>query len=255
MIKFEDCKFMSIGSYCLSIYILGNNRIAGPIDNVLIENSRSIELLLDNKYFNYLTNTNFIKIPKKYTENEEANFDFYFSNVVKIVHNDIEKPKYFINLKERINNFNAFIKSIKDKNKFLVFTISYLFTDYKNGEVLNNSLESIIKYFKSKNILDKVIFVGCKKNKSIKKQPWWNNYLNEKIVQKWKQQYQINYIELTDTDLATLPGKQAANVQFKQKFNKLLADKETKIKSQQKQKIKKQKTETTYLGGGGYFGL
>ena len=65
MIKFEDYAFLSIGGYCLSVYALGASRIKGPVDNVLIEGVKALDLLFNNKYLEYLQSTKAQEIPKR----------------------------------------------------------------------------------------------------------------------------------------------------------------------------------------------
>jgi hypothetical protein len=88
---------------------------------------------------------------------------------VRIVHNDMKKESYFPALRDRVKEFNSFISDIsKNTNKLLIFTVSYRMVDSRTGNLIGNKLEEIIKYLKSKNCLDKVIFVGATQQKSLK---------------------------------------------------------------------------------------
>jgi hypothetical protein len=88
---------------------------------------------------------------------------------VRIVHNDMKKESYFPTLRDRVKEFNSFISDIsKNTNKLLIFTVSYRMVDSRTGNLIGNKLEEIIKYLKSKNCLDRVIFVGATQQKSLK---------------------------------------------------------------------------------------
>ena len=54
MIKFEDLKFMSIGSNCAPILFLGKDRIRGPIDNMAITDAYAIKFLISSLSKNLL---------------------------------------------------------------------------------------------------------------------------------------------------------------------------------------------------------
>ena len=49
-------KFMSIGAGCLSIYILPKDRLRGPVDNVLLTDPSTIDLLLNGEYCKHIAN-------------------------------------------------------------------------------------------------------------------------------------------------------------------------------------------------------
>ena len=223
--KFEDLKFMSIGGYCVGLYALGPNRIKGPVDNVLLLNAWAFKLLLEDKYYNY-----FITAPKqKYSE-----IRYNFKDI-RIYHNNIEDPKYLIELKKRTETLKHFLSDIKtNKNKYLIFAIPHTF--YTNKK-LNSELEKCIKYLKEKNILDKVIFIGSTKANNVilpSKVDWmWFDFcLSKTEYNNLYKKYAINYIELSNINLFTAAGQEAAAKQFKNKVTAFLKEKEL----QQKQK-------------------
>ena len=81
----------------------------------------------------------------------------------------MKKESYFPTLRDRVEEFNFFISDInKNTNKLLIFTISYRMVDSRTGNLIGNKLEEIIKYLKSKNCLDRVIFVGSTQQKKLK---------------------------------------------------------------------------------------
>ena len=54
MYMYNISNFIALGGCCLSVYVLGPERIKGPVDNVLLFNKNSLELLLNNKYYSYI---------------------------------------------------------------------------------------------------------------------------------------------------------------------------------------------------------
>lgn len=55
---------MSIGGNCADIGFLGRYRTHGPVDNVLAGTTKIIELLLNNKYENFVATAPHIREPR-----------------------------------------------------------------------------------------------------------------------------------------------------------------------------------------------
>lgn len=249
--KYDAKNFMSLGGFCLSIYILGKDRPRGPVDNILIQRPKVIELLLENKYLSYLLKTTPKKVKKRWPE-AESDYDFYFEDNLRIVHNNAQSKDYFIEVEKRVKIFNAFLKEVqKSEDKFFVFSLPYTFVDQQTHKLLGNYLEKTILYLKSKNILHKTIFIGSKPKKSIKKIVWYNSYLNTQDMQNLIKKYKINYIELNEVELGTSEGKEMAHKQFIEKILKFSPVKPTVEKKKQAETSLKKDSYLNY----NYYGL
>lgn len=209
--------FISIGGCCLGLYILGKDRIRGPIDNILIFSYKVVRFLIEDTYIKYLTNTSYVKVKKTQPKKNEPPVNFLFKTKLKIIHNNFEDKQYLQEISKRMNNFKVFLNKLKkEKNKYMVFSIPYTFT--KKGKEIDSRLERLIKYLKDVKLLDKTIFVGCHKSKYITKVVWWDNYLDNQTFKKLYTKYKIKYIELNDLDLSNQAGKENAFVVFKSKI-------------------------------------
>ena len=76
--KYLPENFISIGGCCLGLYILGKDRIRGPIDNVLLFSYKIIKFMLKKQYIYYLQNTPYIKRKKKKIRPNEPHVNFLF---------------------------------------------------------------------------------------------------------------------------------------------------------------------------------
>ncbi len=223
--KWSDLKLMAIGGCCLSVFILKKDRIPGPVDNTLLFNVESIKLLLTNKYYSYIKHHTPIKTLKANRVPWEPDYNYEFPKIVRIVHNNIEEPKFMPELKKRVNNLNKFWETFStDRTKFFIFSIPYSMINQDSGQLENRFLEEIIQYFKDLNILDRVIFVGCKKSNKVENNVWYDNYLLPNDLNYLKDKYNIKYLELTDVIITRkgLTEKEKLYIQFKQKLAKLL---------------------------------
>lgn len=221
MIKFEDYKFMSIGGNCANIYLLGGqNRIKGPIDNVLIEKVGAIQLLFENKYYNYVKNKPVKLTPKAPQGNDPLFSSAYFAGMT-MPHNNPKTEKYLDGLKIRLETFNQFYTELKQpkNHNFFIFVLNNR-TNYYNQKMLRGTLlVDILNYLKSLNLLDKVIFIGTTEDTSLKLNWSYYNYsLNKADLKKLQATYNLNYFEVNNLNLETLDGKLAAAKQFKDAF-------------------------------------
>lgn len=219
--KYNKDKFMSIGGYCLNLWVLGKNRIRGPIDNVLMISAETIKLLLENKYYSYLKHHTPCKMPRK---DLPERYCFQYDNLVQIYHNNVYSEKFKPELKKRVNNLNKFYKNLlTNKDYYFVFCIPHTWVDINNGELKNNELEKCILYFKQYNILDKIIFIGNRQAISIKPNMWYNTYLNTDVLDYFIENYQIKYLELSDTIIEKNNNKKIEEIhkQFIKKLKNL----------------------------------
>ena len=221
MINFEDLKFMSIGGNCTNIYLLGwKNRIRGPIDNVLIEKVGAIQLLFENKYYNYVKNKPVKLTPKAPQGNDPLFSSTYFAGMT-MPHNNPKTEKYLEELKIRLETFNQFYTELKQpkSHNFFIFVLNNR-TNYYNQKMLRGTLlVDILNFLKSLNLLDKVIFIGTTEDISLKLNWSYYNYsLNKDDLKKLQANYNLNYFEVNNLNLETLDGKLAAAKQFKDAF-------------------------------------
>lgn len=173
--KFEDLKFMSIGSNCASIVLLGKNRqFKGPIDNVLIKGTDAIEALFLNKYFEILYSSGY-STRNKYITPQDSYPLLYDFNFVEILHNNPFTTKYKLELTKRINTFNYFLNKCKTNDDyFFIFTFNNWFINDSTHEVNHLGVTELLNLFKNYEILNRVIFVQTIQPKDNTK-----HYLNE----------------------------------------------------------------------------
>ena len=218
--KYDANNFMSLGGFCLSLYVLGKDRPRGPVDNVLMAKPKTVELLIENKYLNYLLKTTPKKVKKRWPEAESA-YDFYFEDNFRVVHNDAQSKEYLAEVARRVKIFNTFLNEVKKSdNKFFIFSLPYTFVDQKTHKLSTNYLEKTILYLKSKNILHKTIFIGSRPKKTITRIVWYDSYIRSQDVQNLIKKYKINYIELNEVELGTADGKEKLHKQFVAKISK-----------------------------------
>ena len=219
-LKFEDLQFMSIGGNCLGLYILGGqDRIKGPVDNVVIEKANAIKLLLDNKYFEAIKTEPCTQIPTPHPHKGEPVFSSQFDFGVTVIHNDPKTERYLETLSARVKTFNSFLNELKNKpNYYFVFALNQRTTFYNTKTLRGTVLQDLLELFQHENLLDKVIFVGTNQASAVTENWTFYSYaLNEADKQKFKTEFNFNYIELDNLDLRTLSGQLAAYTQFKSK--------------------------------------
>lgn len=163
--EIDNLKFMSIGSNCYGMAYMGDQRVRGPIDNVLALKglSSSISLFegtLENEILN--------NIPKLYDKTNPSQNDITFKyENFWIVHNDVRTKKFNEEFHKRIQNFEDFCKNINLPENWFVYNLGQFdvkFTDGigkgKNTEEPTDYFLNGLEYFKMLNLLDKIIFVG-----------------------------------------------------------------------------------------------
>ena len=163
--EIKNLKFMSIGSNCYGIAYMGEQRVRGPIDNVLALKGLSSSIsLFERTLENEILNTT----PKVYDKTNPSQFDITFKyENFWIVHNDVRTKEFKEEFHKRIQNFEEFRKNISLPDHWFVYNLGQFdvkFTDGigkgNNTEVPTDYFLNGLEYFKMLNLLDKIIFVG-----------------------------------------------------------------------------------------------
>ena len=131
--EIENLKFMSIGSNCYGMAYMGEQRVRGPIDNVLALKGLSSSIsLFERTLENEILNTT----PKVYNKTNPSQFDITFKyENFWIVHNDVRTKEF----KEEFTDGIGKGENTEKPTEFFL-----------NG----------LKYITKLGILDKIIFVG-----------------------------------------------------------------------------------------------
>ena len=240
--KFEDYKFMQLGGNCAWLAMIDRQkRIRGPMDNTILFGVNGIKLLIEDKFYDFIRTKKFEK-KKRPPGHFNGDYDYFSTfpdNTVRYVHNEPKGEHFLKNLKQRCNNFNDFLKKVKtNPHYYLVITLNQEMLEWQTGKIKNNNkLFDIIKYLNKINLLNKVIFIGCKVV-SIDFN-CFDYYLKENDILKIKKQFpDFYYIEITDVNVW---DQTHAEEEFKEKILKII----TKIEADLKEKENK---DTTYLG-------
>ena len=163
--EIENLKFMSIGSNCYGMAYMGEQRVRGPIDNVLALKGLSSSIsLFERTLENEILNTT----PKVYNKTNPSQFDITFKyENFWIVHNDVRTKEFKEEFHKRIQNFEEFRKNINLPDHWFVYNLGQFdvkFTDgIGKGENTEEPTEFFLnglKYITKLGILDKIIFVG-----------------------------------------------------------------------------------------------
>ncbi len=205
-----EYQFMQIYGNCAATHYLGDKRIRGPVDNVITKSNKCIELLLNNKYVDYIKKTS----PKLAKRNPNFSGDSeisYIYDLVEVVHQDPRTTKYLTELKNRQNNFNEFLQNINKDNYYFVYSLNIYELDNSTHSLKANRFETNIKYLKEHKLLDKTIFVGTVGTN------WWNFWSNDII--KYILKYNLKYIEITNVGIGHCDNTDAT-----QQFNKKVID-------------------------------
>lgn len=208
--KFEDYKFMQLFGNCACIAYLGENRIRGPVDNVIATDVSLIKLLLFGNYIEALNTTNYEKTRHGVYFDGDSPWQYTFP-FVKILHNNPMTEKYKQEVLKRIDTLKKFYKKVLINDKyFFTITLNEALVD-KNIHTINKKLIStLLKYLKELKILHKCIFIGTRANNK------WNFWAGD--FSKFIKEYNLKYFEINNLDLK---NKIVAYNQFKTKFLEL----------------------------------
>lgn len=163
--EIENLKFMSIGSNCYGMAYMGEQRVRGPIDNVLALKGLSSSIsLFEGTLENEILNTT----PKVYNKTNPSQFDITFKyENFWIVHNDVRTKEFKEEFHRRIQNFEEFRKNISLPDHWFVYNLGQFDVKFTDGIGKGNNTEEPTDYFLNGldyitklGILDKIIFVG-----------------------------------------------------------------------------------------------
>ena len=150
--KFEDLKFMSIGSNCGDIFFLGKNRVRGPIDNVnLYKGLINVDDVLSEKLLQDVISKNFDEIERRGQKVYRCRETF-----IEFWHNNPNEEKFLVEFKRRYDNLR---KALKDESFY--FTYNPAWTDSKDGKNLENSFYKGLQVLERYGIKDRVILTNC----------------------------------------------------------------------------------------------
>jgi hypothetical protein len=112
---------MSLGGDCLQIAMgdLLQNRILGPVDNFGVENFSNIVELFDGSLFIKILNK---QCDYHYIINDN-NFRYQYGNY-HCCHVHLLDDHIVENFKERVNNFNNFLKDINEPGNYFMYSLS-----------------------------------------------------------------------------------------------------------------------------------
>lgn len=163
--EIDNLKFMSIGSNCYGMAYMGEQRVKGPIDNVLaLKGLSSSIFLFEGTLENEILNTT----PKLYNKTNPSQNDITFKyENFWIVHNDVRTKEFKEEFHKRIQNFEDFRKNINLPENWFVYNLGQFDVKFTDGIGKGNNTEEPtdyflngLEYFKMLNLLDKIIFVG-----------------------------------------------------------------------------------------------
>ena len=181
---------MQIYGSCVDLFITGENLIKGPVDNVLTKNKKIIELLITDKYLEYIKNATFIQSERPIGFEGDSPIA-YETDIVRIVHNNPLQEKYIIRIEERCKNLKDFLAQIKTNNNyFLLYTLNSFDINRKIHKLKQNTFITNIKYLKEAGLLDKVIFIGTVGN-------CWTDFWSDDLIPLIKK-YNLKYFEIHD---------------------------------------------------------
>ena len=194
--EIKNLKFMSIGSNCYGMAYMGDQRVRGPIDNVLALKGLSSSIsLFERTLENEILNTT----PKVYNKTNPSQFDITFKyENFWIVHNDVRTKEFKEEFHKRLQNFEDFRKNINLPDHWFIYNLGQFDIKFSDGigkgtntEVPTDYFLNGLEYLRGLNLLDKTIFVG-----NVHSEPR-NNFakFNSRIVKEMVPHY-VNIIDI-----------------------------------------------------------
>lgn len=217
--------FIQLAGNCEGMGYLGDNRIRGPVDNVVTKSVLCLKKLFNNEYLSSLYNESCKMIPKEKQFENDSDWIFDF-NFVKILHNNITDTKYKISLQKRIETFNDFlnkVKTRKEKDHFFTINLNEYDVDYKSTEhKCKPEFIEMLEYLKSEGIIEQVIIVQSKLTHAEhinNRNDFTNEYLDN--IDELCNYYGFKYMTIIDNDVwdTRKPHEQFIN-QFKDLIGK-----------------------------------
>lgn len=218
----SDYHFMQLAGDCSCLGYLGNDRLRGPVDNVLTKGYKCIEKLLNNEYYNEIVNIKpeLHKHKKYFTGDIETSYDY---PNVQIIHNHPTDISYLNELKARCIVFNDFYKKVlTEENYYFTVNFNSFDLDTNNNEI-NENIRKTIEFLKEKNLLDKTIFVGLRATEKYRGNKHPHN------IKYYETLYNIKYIEIINNEVWDANLIDKCYEQFIRKFEDIRMNKTKKV--------------------------
>lgn len=181
-------KFMAIWGNCLPLFILGDTIVKGPVDNIITKNVKCLELLLNDKYLDFIKHTKFTESERPVSFEGDSPIAYDNENV-RIVHNNPLTEKYIKRTQERCENLKKFIKKVReDENCYFLYSLNNFDVNRKLHTFRGNTFVNNVEYLKKLKLLDKVIFVGTYGK-------IWTDFHTKEILPLIKK-YKLKYVEV-----------------------------------------------------------
>ena len=181
-------KFMQIWGSCVDLYVLGENALKGPVDNLLTKNKKVIKLLVEDKYLEYIKTATFEETERPVGFEGDSPIA-YDTPIVRIVHNNPLLERYIKRTEERCNRLKEFLAEVKtNKNYFLIYSLNSFDINRKTHKLKGKVLVENIEYLKSIGLLDKVIFIGTTGKA-------WTDFWSNDLIPLIKK-YNLKYLEV-----------------------------------------------------------
>lgn len=188
--------FFYIGGNCADIGFLGDNRIKGPVDNMIgINGLLSTKSLFEQTIISEFHQKPSVIKPWKKTVDTDPGKTHIYKNY-QVVHNIPTEQKFLDNLEKRFNAFLTFYEQLKsESNLFFIYHINEYDMNKKKHIVYKNFYKGI-EYLQKIGILDKLIIV---QTKNIKLNNTWN--YNHPEITKFCNKKHIKNIIFEDNSL------------------------------------------------------
>ncbi len=223
---------MQLAGNCAGMGYLGDDRIRGPVDNVVTKGKKCLEALFNNTYFDRVKNgpCTVTRRDRQFEGDSDYLFDYPF---VKILHNNITNPEYLESLYKRIECFNDFYKKVKtrtEKDHFFTINLNEYDLTYfsKDFKLKGTNFVEMLDYLQEQGICEQCILVLTKieREPAIEWVDFTNEYIEDDIVDKLVKKYHINCFKIINDDVWTT---KESSEQFTNQFIKLIKDREDNI--------------------------
>ena len=185
--------FIGIGGNCVTLGILGQERIRGPIDNFgCINGLKSFKTIIDNTFLLEIYNK------YEYTTKNNKQFEtdpdlrYYFKNF-RVSHNIPNTEKFNKEITKRYNNLINF--DIKNPNNYYTYGLCDYDINIKTHKPTQIFYDGI-EYIKSIGLLDKIIFV---ETKNLYEKSYFNFWSTE--IEEYFEKNNIKYIKIYDFNI------------------------------------------------------
>lgn len=219
--------FLYLAGNCEGMGYLGDNRIRGPVDNVVTKGVKCLKKLFSNDYLNSLYKDSCIMIPKVRQFDTDCDYIFEF-DFVKILHNNITDINYKKSLEKRIDTFNDFFYKVKNREEhdhFFVLNFNEYDVDYTSSDhkLKDNNFIEMLDYLKEKNIINQCIVVQTKTCVPDNRNDFYNEYIDN--IDELSKQYGFIYFTINNNDVW---NTYEPHRQFEEQFKKYIEERESK---------------------------